>query len=173
MPRMMERNFGQIIRDRRRHLDLTQEEVARRIKTSTSYLGHLESGKRHPSDKIVTRLSEVLGLDRVELFFLANPRARVLLSPEQETDTKSAREDLRKDEKLRRIRKITQDEMEMLTRVALLGKKVKTMQKQGKLPIWPTDEQRADWAYGNTVIENAKVTLKMVKEAVTRKPSPA
>ena len=75
MPRTKERSFGQVLRDRRRQLDLTQEEVARRIKTSTPYIGHLESAKRHPSDKIVTRLAEVLGLDRRELFFLANPRA--------------------------------------------------------------------------------------------------
>src|SRR5882672_2819516 len=76
MPRSKERNFGQVIRERRRQLDLTQEEVAHRIKTSTPYVGHLESGKRHPSDKILTRLAEVLGLDRRELFFLANPRAQ-------------------------------------------------------------------------------------------------
>ena len=70
MARTKERSFGQVLRDRRRQLDLTQEEVARRIKTSTPYIGHLESAKRHPSDKIVTRLAEVLGLDRRELFFL-------------------------------------------------------------------------------------------------------
>ncbi|MGC1808785.1 MAG: helix-turn-helix transcriptional regulator, partial [Candidatus Binataceae bacterium] len=68
MARTKERNFGQVIRERRRQLDLTQEEVAHRIKTSTPYVGHLESGKRHPSDKIVTRLAEVLGLDRRDLF---------------------------------------------------------------------------------------------------------
>ena len=85
MPRIKERTFGQVIRERRRQLDLTQEEVAHRIKTSTPYVGHLESGKRHPSDKILTRLAEVLGLDRRELFFLANPRAQALLSPEVET----------------------------------------------------------------------------------------
>ena len=81
MARTKERSFGQVLRDRRRQLDLTQEEVARRIKTSTPYIGHLESAKRHPSDKIVTRLAEVLGLDRRELFFLANPRAQALLTP--------------------------------------------------------------------------------------------
>ncbi len=58
MARFKERNFGQVLRERRRQLDLTQEEVARRIKTSTPYIGHLESAKRHPSDKIVTRLAE-------------------------------------------------------------------------------------------------------------------
>jgi transcriptional regulator with XRE-family HTH domain len=121
MARTKERSFGQIIRDRRRQLDLTQEEVARRIKTSTPYVGHLESGKRHPSDKIVTRLAEVLGLDRREMFFLANPRAQALLSPAAEPDANSAWEDFRKNEQLRRVHNVTNDEMEMLSRVALLG----------------------------------------------------
>ena len=81
MARIKERSFGQVIRERRRQLDLTQEEVARRIKTSTPYVGHLESGKRHPSDKIVSRLARSCGLGRRELFFLANPRAHALLTP--------------------------------------------------------------------------------------------
>jgi len=121
MPRSKERNFGQVIRERRRQLDLTQEEVAHRIKTSTPYFGHLESGKRHPSDKILTRLAEVLGLDRRELFFLANPRAQALLSPETESTTIPAWEDFRKNEQLRRVHSISNEEMEMLSRVALLG----------------------------------------------------
>jgi len=121
MPRSKERNFGQVIRERRRQLDLTQEEVAHRIKTSTPYVGHLESGKRHPSDKILTRVAEVLGLDRRELFFLANPRAQALLSPETESTTIPAWEDFRKNEQLRRVHSISNEEMEMLSRVALLG----------------------------------------------------
>jgi len=121
MPRSKDRNFGQVIRERRRQLDLTQEEVAHRIKTSTPYVGHLESGKRHPSDKILTRLAEVLGLDRRELFFLANPRAQALLSPESESSTIPAWEDFRKNEQLRRVHSISNEEMEMLSRVALLG----------------------------------------------------
>src|SRR6202142_1234809 len=103
MARIKERSFGQVLRDRRRQLDLTQEEVAHRIKTSTPYIGHLESAKRHPSDKIVKRLAEVLGLDRREQFFLANPPAKELLSPEPEAYPKSAWEDFRKDEQIRRI----------------------------------------------------------------------
>ncbi|HVA77768.1 MAG TPA: helix-turn-helix transcriptional regulator [Candidatus Binataceae bacterium] len=121
MARTKERNFGQVIRERRRQLDLTQEEVARRIKTSTPYVGHLESAKRHPSDKIVTRLAEVLGLDRRELFFLANPRAQALLNPEPQTPASSAWDDFRKNEQLRRIHNISAEEMEMLGRVALMG----------------------------------------------------
>ena len=121
MARSKERTFGQVIRERRRQLDLTQDEVAHRIKTSTPYVGHLESAKRHPSDKILTRLAEVLGLDRRELFFLANPRAQALLSPETESTPASAWEDFRKNDQLRRVHSISNDEMEMLSRVALLG----------------------------------------------------
>jgi transcriptional regulator with XRE-family HTH domain len=121
MARTKERSFGQVIRERRRQLDLTQEEVARRIKTSTPYVGHLESAKRHPSDKIVTRLAEVLGLDRRELFFLANPRAQALLTPEPDKATRSAWEDFKRNDQLRRVHHISEEEMEMLGRVALLG----------------------------------------------------
>jgi transcriptional regulator with XRE-family HTH domain len=121
MARIKERTFGLVIRERRRQLDLTQEEVARRVKTSTPYVGHLESGKRHPSDKIVTRLAEVLGLDRRELFFLANPRAQALLTPEAETSADSAWDDFKKNDQIRRVHSISGDEMEMLSRVALLG----------------------------------------------------
>src|ERR1039457_5135599 len=121
MARFKERSFGHVLRERRRQLDLTQEEVAHRIKTSTPYIGHLESGKRHPSDKIVTRLAEVLGLNRRELFFLANPRTQAILSPEPESDSKSAWEGFRTNDQLRRIHNIAGDEMELLSRVALLG----------------------------------------------------
>lgn len=78
-----ERNFGQVIRDRRRRLGLSQQEIARRIKTSIPYLGHLESGKRSPSDKVLRRLAQVLELDRRELFILAYPDAVELRRPKK------------------------------------------------------------------------------------------
>ena len=121
MVRTKEPSFGQVIRERRRQLGLTQEEVARGIKTSTPFVGHLESGKRHPSHKTLTRLAEVLGLDRRELFFLANPRALALVSPDIKSKIDSSWDDFRKNEQLRRVHNIASDEMEMLSQVALLG----------------------------------------------------
>ena len=121
MTRRKERSFGQVIRERRRQLDLTQEEVAHRIKTSTPYVGHLESGKRHPSEKILARMAEVLVLDRRELFFLANPQMSELLAPKGSDNRRSAWEEFRRDERLRRLHNISAEEMEMLSRVALLG----------------------------------------------------
>ena len=120
--RVKEPNFGEVIRRRRRELDLTQDELASRIETSTPYVGLLESGKRHPSDQIAMRLAEVLGLDSCKLFFLANPHAQELLSAEPERVGSSAWEQFQNDEQLRRIHNVSNDEMEMLSRVALLGK---------------------------------------------------
>jgi len=116
-----QRSFGQIVRDRRRKLDLTQQEVARRIKTSTPYVGHLEAGKRHPSEKVVARLAEVLGLDRRELFFLANPGALELVRSELNSRQRSAWEEFKRNDRMRRLHNISGDEMDILSRVAALG----------------------------------------------------
>src|SRR5215469_15816220 len=123
MPKAIQRTFGAVIRERRRRLDLTQEEVARSIRTSTPYIGHLESGKRHPSEKVIARLSEVLGLQSRELFLLANPRARDLLSGGNRDGGhhRSAWEAFRNDERLRRAHSISTEEMEVLGRVAAMG----------------------------------------------------
>jgi transcriptional regulator with XRE-family HTH domain len=114
-------NFGRIIRERRQHLNLTQEEVARRIKTSVPYIGHLEAAKRHPSGKVVVKLSEALGLDAGELFLLANPKVGFLISEPRKPDPISAWKAFVKDTMLRKIHNITDQEMETLSQVAKMG----------------------------------------------------
>jgi transcriptional regulator with XRE-family HTH domain len=114
-------SFGQIIRDRRRQNELTQEQIARSIGTSTPYVGHLESGKRHPSDQIVSRLADALGFDRRELFFLANPEAKALLHIRPKGRAKTAWEEFRANDHLHREYRITDKEMKMLSQVALMG----------------------------------------------------
>lgn len=52
----------------------------------------------------------------------------------------------------------------------VLSERVKELQAEGKLPTEPTDEQRIDWAYGNTVIENPDITREMVAEIVSKLP---
>jgi len=109
------------LRAARRSVGASQRDLAARSGVSVDTLRSYESGKRHPSDKIVTRLAEVLGLDRRELFFLANPRAQALLNPEPEVKSSSTWEEFKKNDQLRRIHNITSEEMEMLSQVALLG----------------------------------------------------
>lgn len=115
-----ERSFGEVIRARRRELDLTQEEIARRIGTSVPYVGHLESAKRHPSDRVVAQLAAVLGLGGRELYFLANPHTRELLESRRGGGG-SAWERFRRDERLRKVYHVTPAEMEILGRIAQLG----------------------------------------------------
>jgi transcriptional regulator with XRE-family HTH domain len=95
--------------------------VAQRIKTSTPYVGHLEAGLRHPSDKVLSRLAEVLGLDQRDLFFLANPGAVGLLKSKETPSRRSAWDEFRKDDRLRRVHNVSQEEMNVLAKVASLG----------------------------------------------------
>ena len=114
-------SFGRIIRERRLKLGLTQEEVARRIKTSVPYIGHLEAAKRHPSQKVVVKLANVLGLNPSDLFFLANPGTRVLISEQPKSTGSSAWDAFVKDVKLRKIHNMTDQEVELLWQVAKMG----------------------------------------------------
>jgi len=114
-------NFANVIRTRRRQLDLTQEEVARRVNTSVPYIGLLESGKRHPSDKVVTKLAEALGLDQRELFFMVNPAAKLLLAQSARPAGESPWDAFCQDKHIRQLHSITDKEMEILSQVALMG----------------------------------------------------
>ena len=114
-------SFGQMVRDRRRQLELTQEELAQRIRTSTPYIGHIESGKRHPSDEILTRMADVLGFDRRELFFVANPTTRAMLTPKPQPSGGAAWDEFRNDRQLHQLHQISPRELEMLSQVAMMG----------------------------------------------------
>jgi hypothetical protein len=53
----------------------------------------------------------------------------------------------------------------------ILLARVKELQAEGKLPTTPTREQRISWAYGQTKLENVKVTMNDAVQAVDAKPS--
>jgi hypothetical protein len=48
---------------------------------------------------------------------------------------------------------------------ATIKRRVQKLQEEGAIPKNLTAEERADWAYGNAVIENADVTLEMARRA--------
>jgi hypothetical protein len=66
-------------------------------------------------------LAEVLGLDRRDLFFLANPRAMELLRTKEDGNGKTAWEEFRRDERIRRTHNVTSEEMDLLSSVAEMG----------------------------------------------------
>jgi transcriptional regulator with XRE-family HTH domain len=114
-------NFATIIRKRRRELDLTQQVVARRIGTSIGYITLLETGRRHPSGKVLSKLANVLGLDPRELFFCANPETEQLVSEPKPPDTPSVWDQFCRDGSLRKVHNISEHEMQALSQVALMG----------------------------------------------------
>ena len=57
----------------------------------------------------------------------------------------------------------------MTTKYQELQRKVRQLQATGELPKTLSADEKIDWAYGNTVIENADITLDMVKTAYSNK----
>jgi hypothetical protein len=49
-----------------------------------------------------------------------------------------------------------------------LKQKAKRLQVEGNLRVTLTTAERADWAYGNAVIENHRVTRQMAEKAVDK-----
>jgi DNA-binding XRE family transcriptional regulator len=115
------KSFGDLIRRRRRQLNLTQQEVAIRIKISVQYVGRLEAGKRHPSPKLVGKLADVLELDGRELFFLASPATASLISGPSAAEGSSAWTTFSSDATLRKLHRITDQEFAILSKVATMG----------------------------------------------------
>lgn len=70
---------------------------------------------------MVAKLADALGLDNRELFLLANPHARALVSAGPRGAEGSVWEEFRNNAALQRLYNITNEEMEVLSGVALLG----------------------------------------------------
>ncbi len=60
------RSFGYWLRRRRKALDLTQEELARRVGCAVNTIGKIEGDARRPSRQMAARLAEVLALAPTE-----------------------------------------------------------------------------------------------------------
>jgi transcriptional regulator with XRE-family HTH domain len=56
----------------RKSQGLTQESLAERVNTATTYIAMIESGRRTPSFKMIERIAEVLQIEAPELFTMKN-----------------------------------------------------------------------------------------------------
>ncbi len=123
----MSNTFGDIIYRRRKALNMTQEALAEKVGVKPTYIGYLERGKRHASPRIAGALADHLGLNRSYLFLASNPVIRDFLNINEETYELSEQPlpqsllDLRDDKSLREMHKISDDEIENLTRLSFLG----------------------------------------------------
>ena len=60
--------LAQNIRTRRKTLGLTQEALAEKVDTVSTYIAMIESEKRTPSFKMIERIAEALKIEAPELF---------------------------------------------------------------------------------------------------------
>ena len=111
------RTFGEFSREQRRRLNLTQEQVARRIGVSTPYIGHLELSRRRPSYHTVRLLAAALGVDQGKLLLTANPEAAQFLRPQSADRTSSALEEFCQSYQT----DLDPQEMALLSEVASMG----------------------------------------------------
>jgi transcriptional regulator with XRE-family HTH domain len=122
---MADKSFGRIVEDRRRELGLTQEMVAKKVGVKANYIGYLERGMRHPSQKVVERLSNALKLDSQELYLLANPRVRALLGKaptKAAPSSQSLWQKFLRDSSMQQSQGLTSREKEALAQLALAEK---------------------------------------------------
>jgi transcriptional regulator with XRE-family HTH domain len=56
------------IKARRKDMGMTQESLAEKVNTASTYIAMIESGSRTPSFKMIERIAEVLRIEAPELF---------------------------------------------------------------------------------------------------------
>lgn len=52
----------------RKEQNITQEQLAERAKSSTTYIGTIEIGKKFPSPQMIERIAAALNVDSLQLF---------------------------------------------------------------------------------------------------------
>ncbi|MFM7201777.1 MAG: helix-turn-helix domain-containing protein [Myxococcota bacterium] len=123
----MSASFGEIIYRRRKALNMTQEVLADKVGVKPTYIGYLERSKRHPSPRIAGLLADVLGLNRSYLFLASNPVVRDFLNINDQDHTVEGEvlpgtlDALIQDQEVRAAHNISDEDIQLLKRMAFLG----------------------------------------------------
>jgi len=120
------KTLGQVLKQQRTALDLTQRELALRLGVKASHIAYLEAGRRRPSLSLLGRLANVLGLQKEPLFLLAHPEARELIGAAREParrsdDRKQAWRSFVANKALLARHAVKPRELQVLSHVNLLG----------------------------------------------------
>lgn len=119
---MTKKTFGQIVKQRRDTLALTQRQLAAKLGVKASHIAYIENGHRKPSLSLLRRMATVLGLDSRELLLLSHPEARYLLHGAE--DEKLKRKDpwsqFAANRPMLRRHGVTRAELRVLKQVSLL-----------------------------------------------------
>jgi transcriptional regulator with XRE-family HTH domain len=120
---MTKRTLGQVLRETRGELGITQRELGRLTGVKASHIAYLENGRRRPSLTLLGRIADVLGLNRRDLLFLSHPEAHYLVSDGAKPARKKLADAWKRfasNRALHRRYKITAAELRVLKQVDLL-----------------------------------------------------
>jgi transcriptional regulator with XRE-family HTH domain len=120
---MSRRNaLGQLIKQKRKELALTQRELAKKLGVEASHVAYLEGGKRNPSLTLMGRLEEALGISRQQIFLLTHPEAASVVNASAQREPRA--DDWRKfvtDRAFVKRHRITPRELRAFKELSLLG----------------------------------------------------
>jgi transcriptional regulator with XRE-family HTH domain len=122
---MKKKTLGEVLKQRRETLALTQRELARKLNVKPSHVAYLEKDRRRPSLGLVSRLADVMGLEKEPLFLLAHPEASSLLSARREApphDRDQVWRDFAGNKALLARHNVRPRELKILSQVNTLGK---------------------------------------------------
>ena len=124
---MTKKTLGTVLKARREAMGLSQRELARRLDVKASHVGYLETGRRRPSLSLLSRIGDVLGLEREPLFLLAHPEAKQLLNSHREEPNSAATRGqawrtFTGNKTLIRRHSISRRELKVLQQVNMLGR---------------------------------------------------
>src|SRR6266436_782510 len=123
---MKKKTLGHVLKQRRELLGLTQRELALKLNVKPSHVAYLENDRRRPSLALVSRLADVMGLEKEPLFLLAHPEAGVLLGGRRAPAPARSRDQVWRDfagnKALLTRHQVRPRELKVLSQVNLLGK---------------------------------------------------
>jgi transcriptional regulator with XRE-family HTH domain len=124
---MKKKTLGQVLKNQREILGLTQRELALKLGVKPSHVAYLEKDRRRPSLGLVSRIADVLGLEKEPLFLLAHPEASMLLSGRRDPAAPSRNpdqvwRDFTGNKAMLARHNVQPRELKVLSQVNLLGK---------------------------------------------------
>ncbi|HXD89685.1 MAG TPA: helix-turn-helix transcriptional regulator [Candidatus Binataceae bacterium] len=124
---MKKKTLGPVIKRQREALGLTQRELALKFGVKPSHVAYLENDRRRPSLMLLSRIADVLGLEKEGLFLLAHPEARSLINnrrpaPAPRLDRDQVWRDFARDKALLARHQVKPRELKVLSQVNLLGR---------------------------------------------------
>jgi transcriptional regulator with XRE-family HTH domain len=120
---MSKKTFGDMIREKRLSLDLTQRDLANLLGVKAAHVAFLESGRRKPSLTLLRRISEICRMDPQKLFLMAHPEAKFLIKladGEKEKPADSTWQSFITNSALLAKERVTSQELKVLEQVSML-----------------------------------------------------